>query len=182
STQWIAGQARKKTPDGSRALTVMLGPEAVRGLAILVQERGKEPDRQWVYVPAIRRVRELVPVESYQSFLNTDFTYADLGFVPRDGSYKLLGAETRDGTRTTKVETVPRDRWYYSRIVTWVADDSSLPVRREFYDPAGLLWRIETWSEVTRVDGTPIPLRVRMEDVRQGGGTELRVSDVLWDR
>ena len=42
--------------------------------------------------------------------------------------------------------------------------------------------KVETWGQVTRIDGMPVPLDVRMEDVRGGGSTELRVSDVVWDR
>src|SRR5262249_54368709 len=132
-------------------------------------------------LPVVRRVREIVPVESYQSFLNTDFTYADLGFTRRAGTDKLLGTETRDNLETYRVEEVPRATWYYSRIVTWVAADSWLPVRREFYDPAGVLWKVEKWAQVTAIDGVAIPMSVVMEDVRQGGSTEVRVSDVLWD-
>jgi hypothetical protein len=182
SLQLVAGQARKKLADGRRILTVVLAPEDARGIGLLVAERQNEPDLQWTYIPAVRRVRALVPADTYQSFLNTDFTYADLGFVDEDATYKLLGNETRDGTPAVKIEAVPRDQWYYSRSVIWIASDSSLPIRKEFYDPAGLLWKVETWGHVVQIDGTPIPLQVRMEDVRQGGSTELRVSDVLWDR
>ena len=182
AAQWTAGQAREKRGDGSRVLTVILAPEDARGLAILIQDRGNEADKQWVYVPAVRRVRELARVEAYQAFLNTDFTYADLGFVNPRERYELLGTEQRDGVQTYKVQAVPREQWYYSRIVTWVAADSWLPIRREFHDPAGLLWKVETWGNVVRIDGVPIPLLDKMEDVRQGGSTEMRMSEVLWDR
>ncbi len=178
-----AGQARKKLPDGRRILTVLLAPENERGIALLVREAHAKPDVLSVYVPAVRRVRTLVPTEAYQSFLNTDFTYAELGFARQDASYKVVGREERDGVATTKVEGIPGDQWYYSRFVIWIADDTALPVREEFYDPARTLWKVETWGQVTRIDGTPVPLLVRMQDVRQGGETtELHVSDVLWDR
>jgi len=177
-----AGQARKKLRDGQRILTVMLAPQSERGIALLVQEREKKSDVQWFYLPAVRRVRELVPADAYQAFLDSDFSYADLGFVTQDARYKVVGSETRDGVATTKVEGIPREQWYYSRFVIWIANDTSLPVREEFYDPSGSLWKVETWGQVTRIDGTPVPLNVRMEDTRQGGSTELRVSDVLWDR
>jgi len=182
AAQWMAGQAREKRGDGSRMLTVILGPEDARGLAILVQDRADEPDRQWVYAPAVRRVREVSRVEAHQAFMNTDFTYVDLGFIDPDERYELLGTEARDGVQAYKVQAVPRERWYYSRIVTWVAADSWLPLRREFHGPAGLLWKVETWNQVTRIDGIPIALGDRTEDVRQTGSTEIRVSDVLWDR
>jgi len=182
SAEFTAGQAHKRVGNANRMLTALLAPDALRGIAVLVEEGTTKPDRQWIYLPTVRRVREIVPVESYQTFLNTDFTYADMGFVSRRETYRLLGSETRDGTRTYRVQATPRASWYYSRFVTFVAVDSWLPVRREFYDPAGLLWKVETWRDTTAIDGVPIPMRVKMEDVRQGGSTELRVSDVLWDR
>ncbi len=180
--EWIAGQAREQRAEGRRMLTVMLAPEGARGVAILFQDRGKEPGHQWVYIPAVRRVREISRVETHQAFLNSDFTYADLGFVSPREHYELLGSETRDGVRAWKVQAIPLEQWYYSRVVSWVAADTWLPIRREFHDPAGLLWKVETWGDVTRIDGVPIPLRVRMEDVRGKGSTEIRVSDVLWNR
>jgi len=182
TVEWTAGEARKRLADGSRILAVMLAPESQRGIALLVQEGQKKPDLKWLYVPVVRRVRTLVPADAHQTFLNTDFTYADLGFVTQDAQYEVIGTETRDGVATTKVQGTPRDQWYYSRFVLWIANDTSLPVREEFYDPSGALWKVETWGQVTRIDGVPVPLQVRMEDVRQGASTELRVSDLLWDR
>jgi hypothetical protein len=182
TVEWTAGQARKRLADGRRILTVMLAPASERGIALLVQEQQKKADVQWFYLPAVRRTRALVRADAYQSFLNTDFTYTDLGFVTQDARYKVVGNETRDGIASTKIEGTPREQWYYSRFVFWIANDTSLPLREEFYDPSGSLWKVETWGVVTRIDGTPVPLQVRMEDVRQGGSTELRVSDVVWDR
>ena len=182
TVQWTAGQARKRLSDGRRILTVMLAPASERGIALLVQEQPKKADLQWFYLPAVRRTRTLVRADAYQAFLNTDFTYADLGFVTQDAVYKIVGNDTRDGIAATKVEGIPREQWYYSRFVIWIANDTSLPVREEFHDPSGSLWKVETWGQVTRIDGMPVPLDVRMEDVRGGGSTELRVSDVVWDR
>lgn len=182
TVEWTAGQARKRLADGSRILTVLLAPEDERGIALLVQEGQKKPDLKWLYIPSVRRVRALVPADAYQTFLNTDFTYADLGFVTQDARYEIVGTETREGVSTTKVQGTPREQWYYSRFVLWIANDTSLPVREEFYDPAGSLWKVETWGQVTRIDNVPVPLHVRMDDVRQGESTELRLSDLLWDR
>ncbi|MEW6297928.1 MAG: outer membrane lipoprotein-sorting protein [Thermodesulfobacteriota bacterium] len=179
--QWVAGQARKQVGGGKRTLLVMLEPQHLRGTVLLIGERRGQPDIMWTYSPVLRRVRALVPVESYQRFLDTDFTYADLGFVSRQGAYRLLGEEEYQGTRAYKVELVPEEQWYYSRIITWIAADSLLPLRRDFYDRAGRLWKSEFFEEVATIDGKPTPLRVRMHDVRQDTVTELRVSDVRTD-
>jgi outer membrane lipoprotein-sorting protein len=180
-TQWVAGQARKQFADGKRTLLVMLEPADVRGNTLLISERQGQPDVMWWYATALRRVRALVPVEAYQRFLDTDFTYADLEFVPLQGTYSLLGEEEHAGVRAYKVEIVPQEPWYYSRIITWVAADSMLPLQRDFYDQAGRLWRSEFFEEITVIDGVPTPLQIRMQDVQQGTSTELKVSEVRTD-
>ena len=40
-----------------------------------------------------------MPVDIYQRFLGTDFTYADLGFVRLHEMYKLLGEEELNGVQ-----------------------------------------------------------------------------------
>src|SRR2546427_12125610 len=86
-----------------RTLNVVLAPESLRGAAFLVQDDGAASDVQWLYIPAIGRVRRLVSPEAYSAFLNSDFTYADLGFVDTGARYRLLGTKTYDGTRTLEI-------------------------------------------------------------------------------
>lgn len=178
----VAGMAVKNFPDGKRMLFVMLGPDDVKGMAFLIQERKDQTDVMWVYLPAIRRVREIKPIDQYESFLGTDFTYADLGFIKLHGRYKLLGEEEHNGVRAYKIqEVVPQDLVYYSKIVTWVAADSMLPVERDFYGPAGDLMKREVFQSATILDGVPTALRLAMKDVEQGTSTELNARQVDYD-
>jgi len=179
--RWAAAQARKQFTDGKRTLLVMFEPQHLRGTALLIGERQGRPDIMWTYSPVLRRVRALVPVESYQRFLDTDFTYADLGFIRRQGTYRLLGEEEHNSIRAYKIELIPQDEWYYSRIITWVAADSLLPIQRDFYDRAGRLWKKEYFEQVATIDGKPIPLHIRMQDVQQDTMTQLIVSNVRTD-
>jgi hypothetical protein len=183
TTEWTARQARKTLPDGNRILTVILAPDEVKGVAFLIWERKGKPDEQWLYLPAVRRVRKLTPVSAYESFLGTDFTFADLGFVNlRDRKFSLLGQETVAGVPAYKVQEIMASPvFYYSRIVTWVAKDSMLPLRRDYYDAANQLWKTELYQDVAIIDGTPTVLRIRMEDKVADTSTELRVSKVRYD-
>jgi outer membrane lipoprotein-sorting protein len=181
TVQWTAGQARKELPDGKRMVMVMLAPESVRGIAYAVAEPKDKPSTMWMYLPAIRRVRGLTPVDTYEHFLGTDFTYADLGFVRLHERYRLLGEETHNGVRAYKIEeAVPQERAYYSRIITWVAADSLLPLQRDYYDVAGKLWKTELFEQVAVIDSVPTPLRIRMTDVQGGTSTEINVSEVRY--
>lgn len=180
--QWVAGQARKELPDGKRLLMVMLAPESVKGMVYLIAEPKDKPTTMWTYLPALHRVRGLVPVDAYEHFLGTDFTYADLGFVRLHEQYRFLGEEEHAGGRAYKVEElVPQERAYYSRVITWVAADSLLPQQRDYYDVAGTLWKTELFEQVAVIDGIPTPLRIRMQDVQQKTSTELNVSEVRYN-
>ena len=138
-TEWIAAQALKVFPEGKRLLTVILTPESLRGNAFLVREQRGKPTAMWVYSAPLRRVRFLVPVDVHQRFLDRDFTYADLSLVRLQGVYRLLGEEEHAGVRAYKVEErVPQEQAYYSRILTWVAVDSMLPLERQYFDGASV--------------------------------------------
>jgi outer membrane lipoprotein-sorting protein len=183
TTEWTARQARKRLPDGNRILTVILEPDDLKGVGLLIREQHDHPDEQWMYLPAIHRVRKMVPVGAYESFLGTDFTLADLGFVNlRDRKFSLLGEEPVAGTPAYKVqEALLGPHFYYSRIVSWVAKDSMLPLERDYYDAANQLWKTELYQDTSVIDGVPTELRIRMEDKFQGTSTELRVSNVRYD-
>jgi hypothetical protein len=127
-------------------------------------------------------VREIVPVDTYERFLGTDFTYADLGLVRVHEHYHMLGVEEYHGQRAYKIEEkIPEERAYYSRIITWVAADSKLPLRREYYSVAGELWKTEKFTDVTTIDGVRSPLRITMQDVKDKTSTELRFEQVEYN-
>ena len=93
SAQWTAAQARGSLDGTNYVLTVLLGPADVRGTALLIKEEPGKPTLEWVYLPALRRVRQILPVNEFDAFLNTEFTYADFGFVNvGDRELKTLGS------------------------------------------------------------------------------------------
>jgi hypothetical protein len=176
-------QARKQLPDGRRSVTVLLGPPAARGLAYLVEEKKGSAPVEYVYVPMVRRVRKFMGTENHTAFLDSDFTYADLGFLPTDTTDTLVGEEKIAGRDVYKVESVPDaevKRWYYSKIATWIDKETLLPVQRDFYDPAGQVFKIETFGSATRVDGIPTPLQITMETVGAQSKSAIQVTDVTY--
>ncbi len=183
TVEWKAHQARKKLADGNRILTVMSAPDEMKGVALLIWERQEAANAQWIYLPTLRRVRKILPVSVYESFLGSDFTFADLGFVElRDRDLRLLGEEKLMETPAYKIqETLASQKYYYSRIVTWVAKDSMVPLRRDFYDQANALWKTELFQDVAVIDGTPTVLRIGVEDKLIDSSSELRVSEVRYD-
>jgi outer membrane lipoprotein-sorting protein len=180
TVQWVARQARKQLPDGKRMTMVLLEPAELKGNAYVISEPKDKPSVVWLYAPFLRRIREFTTVDAYEHFMGTDFTFADLGFVRLHPQYRLLGEEEHGGKQTYKIEeTVPKERAYYSRVVTWVDKATLLPLQRDYYDPAGTRWKTETF-EIDTIDGVPTPVRIVMKDLQGKTSTEQRISEVRY--
>lgn len=177
-------QARKQLADGERSLTVLLEPKDARGIAYLAAGSTSGAAVEWIYVPYVQRTRKLVPAENYQSFMDTDFTYGDLGLLPTDTKNSLLGTEQIDGKKTYKLESIPGStvkQWYYARTVTWIDAATLLPLRREFYSPAGEIFKTETFGSVSRIDGVPTPLETKITTAGSNSSSTLLVTSVTYD-
>ena len=184
SRQLVAQQARKVKADGKWMATVMLQPPEARGVAFLTNEP-KDPTQStvvWIYMPFLRHMRKVVGIGTYEHFLGTDFTYADLGFVHSHKNFKLVGTKQHAGTNAYELqEKPPGADAFYSRIVWWIAESNTLPLQRDYYDPAGVLWKTETFDSATVVDGVPTILHVQLKDLEGKTSTDLNVSSIKYD-
>jgi len=176
----ICGQAYKTFPDGKKMILTLLGPSMTGGTTYLFWEKGNQVER-WLYIGGIDRVRKLQPTWPYESFFNTEFTSFDIGFIPLSESCKMVEETKYNGVNAYKVEEKISEGIYYSRIVTWVAAGSFLPLKRDYYDAKGKLWKSMLIKEVVTVDDVPTPLTIEMKDLYSGLSTELRISKVSHD-
>jgi CheY-like chemotaxis protein len=182
SNQVVLGQARGTAGGGKRILTVVLAPADLRGIAYLVKEEPtSDNDNLWIWIPAIGRVRNVVSPEAYSAFLNSDYTYSDLGFVSLRPTYKPVKEETVGGAKAWVIDGEPQQKWYYTRIVSTIAAATSLPIERKFYDPANQLWKVETFAKVAVIDGVPTVMTTKIDDIQSKNSSTLNVTDVRYD-
>lgn len=167
SHSWNALVARQRFEDGPRTAITVLDPSPVQGSATLTAPREEDEELGlWLYTPKERRARQIAPLEVDRNFLMTDFSFADLALTARDfRDPELLGEQTIDGRQTWRVRAAPAENWYYSEIVTWIAADTHLPVRREYFDRAGRLWKVMTVRSAL-IDDVPTVLEITLEDVQ----------------
>jgi hypothetical protein len=180
AAQWVAREARKKLPHGKKSLLVMLEPMQSAGTARLINEKEGQTTAMFLYIPAMDRIRKIYPIYAYDTFLNTDFTFSDLGFVDIIGKNRLAGTEQFKGKTAYRVETIPKQDWYYSRIETWIDTTTYLPIQRDFYDRAGRLWKSMCFEEAAVINEIPTPLLVRMVDHQNETSTEYRISELCY--
>ena len=114
--------------------------------------------------------------------MGTDLTYADLGLVDLSArSFRLVITEDLDGRSAHKIEMVPADASVYSRVVTWVDAESSLPLRRDYYDVGGELWRRATYEAAAGPGAERTIKSVTVEDLQDKFSTELTYDSSRYD-
>jgi len=105
-----------------------------------------------------------------------------MGFVNlQNRKVKLLGEEPLNGILTYKLQETPDDQRMFSRIVTWINKTTQQPIKREYYDVANRLWKVETFDDVAVIHDVPTAQHVRIEDVQTGYGSEYHVDRVDYD-
>ncbi|MFP4374560.1 MAG: outer membrane lipoprotein-sorting protein [Spirochaetaceae bacterium] len=167
-----------------RLVIVFHRPASVQGTRFLVVENEDRDDDQWIYLPALDRVRRIAASEGDESFMGTDFTYDDLATRDVDeDTHELLREDTFAGREVYVVESVPKDPddSQYSRRVQWVAKDIWVPLKAEFYDKSDELLKTLTVEELEEVQGIWTPMVSVMENVQSEHATRLEVEKTRYN-
>ena len=86
---------QRDAPGKEKTLAVFLAPAEVRGTAFLQHVLGKEESTQWLYLPDLGRSRRIHGGARKQSFVGTDFSYADLDLIENVLHWKDTDASVR---------------------------------------------------------------------------------------
>lgn len=122
--------------DGDRSLTVFDTPRDVAGTALLTYSHALAPDEQWLYLPALKRVKRIASANKSGPFVGSEFAYEDLGSNEVEKyEYRWLRDEELDGRACFVVEQRPRyPHSGYTRRVVWLDRAIYQPVKVEFHD------------------------------------------------
>lgn len=182
AVSWTARQARKLVEGHDHILTLLVAPESVAGFAVLAEQMDTLTGAFWVYLPPVRRVRHIVHFGRFENFLGTDLAVEDFGFLSEDDARTTVLEKTRVGGKDAFVlREGPTPGSAYQKVLTWIDAANYLPIRREFYDASGSLWKTQTFENVTVVEGLATPLRIVVVDEQQGGRTTLEVSGIDYE-
>ena len=132
--------------DGDKSLTLFDSPRDVKGTAFLSFTHATEPDDQWLYLPALKRVKRISSRNKSGSFMGSEFAYEDLSSQEVDKfRYRWLRDEALDGKQTRVVEYFPEyENSGYTRQVVWIDSEIWQVVRTEYYDRKNALLKTLT--------------------------------------
>lgn len=176
------------SPD-QKSIIFFLAPAEIKGTAFLSWQNPGKPADQWLYLPELKRTRQITSSLRDQSFVGTDFTPHDLDLIAEmpswteaDATSSLDGTEVVDGTRCSKITQTPvRKDIGYKRVITWLAEGDLVPRRLEFYDDSGIKKRIEL-SDLKTIGKVPVAHRIVVTTPAAGSSTTITVTEVQFNQ
>jgi len=136
----IIRQMRSKTleveNDGDKGLTIFDTPLDVKGTSFLSFSHTLKPDDQWIYLPALKRVKRISSRNKSGPFLSSEFAFEDLSsFEVEKFEYNYLNDEVINGQDMFVVEMRPTDKHSgYTRVVAWIDKEHYRSHKLDFYD------------------------------------------------
>ncbi len=121
---------------GDKSLIIFDSPSDIKGTALLSYAKILDPDDQWLFLPALKRVKRISSVNKSGPFVGSEFAFEDFTSLELNKyQYKYVGEETCDEFICDVIERVPRYRHSgYTRQVAFI-DKSVYQMRKlEFYD------------------------------------------------
>jgi outer membrane lipoprotein-sorting protein len=178
-------QYSKDYGDVEKKIMFFLSPADVRGTSFMnwSYTSGRDDD-QWIYLPALRRVRRISSDGKGDYFMGSDFTYDDLGDRHSDeDNHRLVREEILNGKACYVVESTPKDPDYmYSKTITWVMKDNHLGLKREFYDQRGRLLKVLQIKQFENIDGYWTILETEMKNVQNNHTTHMKFNNVQYNQ
>jgi hypothetical protein len=175
---------RMGSPGNSKTLVRFTDPPDVRGLGLLSINR-KGASNQWLYTPAIQRVRRVAPQERSRAFLGTDFSNEDMTERALDDfEYRLLSeSEVTGGVRTFKIEARPvsPERSQYKFIYVWVPLDIPCIIQTELYGEKGQKVRVLHATDLEKISGIWVTKRLEMTSPVDNTKTIFRIEDIRFN-
>ncbi len=161
----------------TRTVSRFISPAGVAGVAVLVVEGGPGvADDISLYLPKLKRVRKVAPTERGKSFMDTDFSYADLGGSgAKDEDFSRAGDEKVDGRDTWVIEGKPGDASVYGQVKLWVDKATFVPLRAEYQDKDGKLIKRYRTLSLKAFKGRTLAASMQMENVQTNSKTVLTV-------
>jgi Outer membrane lipoprotein-sorting protein len=169
---------------GDKSVIFFETPKDVQGTVLLTHTKILTPDDQWIFIPAIARVKRIASANKSGPFLGSEFAYEDLT-AQELGKYDYTWVRDEacpapDAARQCHV--VARTPLYensgYKRQVSWIDTTDYLFRKIEFYNQDDRLLKTLTLTNYQRQSDHWRAHQLLMVNHQTGRSTKLDVSDV----
>lgn len=153
-TRKMVGETAEQADDGDRSISTFLWPADVKGTRMLTWSHKTGDDDQWLYLPALKRVKRISSRNKSGSFMGSEFSYEDLGSQEvEEYTYKFVEDGKEQGRDAWVVDRDPvSKRSGYSKERVWWDKEYLNPSKVEYYDRKGELLKVAVFSDYKKID------------------------------
>ncbi len=184
---------RKYFDDDKRTVIYYLAPKNVKDTAFMTYDYADAniDDDQWLYLPAMRKVRRISASDRGDYFLGTDFTYEEIKLESKvsieDYTRKTIGEEIIDGHRTYIVESIPIDKTTakelgYSKVKQWVDAKIWMARKAEFTSLRNKPLKTIYTKEIKQVQGIWTAHLLEVKNHKTRHTTQFIFSDIDYQK
>ncbi len=121
---------------GDKSLMIFDTPKDQKGVAMLTFSHKEKSDDQWLYLPALKRVKKISSKNKSGPFVGSEFAFEDMSSREIEKyTYKYLRDEQVDGRDCFVMESYPTDKYSgYTKQVAWLDKEDFRAYKIEFYD------------------------------------------------
>lgn len=122
--------------DGDKGLSIFDEPRDVKGTAFLSFTHIEGNDDQWLYLPALKRVKRISSSNKSGPWMGSEFANEDLtSFEIAKYKYKFLRDDVIDGDKVFVSEMYPQYKNSgYNKVIVWVDQDHYRVRKIEYFD------------------------------------------------
>jgi hypothetical protein len=169
---------------GDKSLVVFDTPRDIEGTALLSHARILDPDDQWLYLPALKRVKRISSSNKSGPFVGSEFAFEDFTALELNKfDYTYLREEPCGDLTCDVLERTPRyENSGYTKQVTWV-DQADYQIRKvEFYDRRGDLLKVLELSDYRNYNGIWRAQKLSMSNVQTNKQTDLIYGEYTFNK
>ena len=169
---------------GDKTLVLFDTPRDIEGTALLSHAKILDPDDQWLFLPALKRVKRIASSNKSGPFVGSEFAFEDFTAIELNKyDYRFVGTEPCGTLQCDVLERLPRyDNSGYSKQISWV-DREHFQIRKvEFYDRRGDLLKVLQLEDYRQYDnGVWRAHRLTMKNVQTNKQTDLLYQDYAFN-
>lgn len=146
---------RENEQVGDKSLTVFVTPRDVQGTALLSHAKILEPDDQWLFLPALKRVKRISSANKSGPFVGSEFAFEDFTSTELNKyKYSYKGEEDLDGMKVDVIERFPLyENSGYTRQIAYIDQDVYQVRKIDFYDRKDMLLKTLMLNDYREYDG-----------------------------
>jgi hypothetical protein len=173
-------KSRRYAPPLGKSIITFQAPADIAGMKFLqIQNDGADDDR-FLYTPELKRSRRIAGSSRSDSFMGTDFSFADLDMRDvRQGAAVLRPDENVGKFDCFHVAVTPKNSdAVYAKIDLWVRKDNYVPLKWVMFDKKATPVKTLLAKEIQRHGGRWFITGSRMTDNTSGRSTELTLEKI----